>query len=93
MKTLKLIAALGSVAVIAACTPQETLHPSFGNAVQHNMAVQIINPSPTYSSPQQVPGLDGPRAAGAQERYDTGEVIKPERLRTTGTGSGKSGGQ
>ena len=91
MNALKLIAVLGPAAVIAACTPQEQLHPSFGDAVQHNMAVQIINPSPTYSSPQQVPGLDGPRAAGAQERYDTGEVIKPEKLRTTG--GGKSGGQ
>jgi len=89
MKTLKLMAMLGSVATIAACAPQENLHPSFGNAVQQNMAVQIINPSPTYSSAEQVPALDGPRAAGAQERYDTGEVIKPERLRTTDTESSK----
>ena len=89
MKTLKLIAALGLVAAIAACASQDKLHPSFGNAVQHNMAVQIINPSPTYSGAQQVPGLDGPRAAGTQERYDTGKVIQPEKLRTTKVGGGQ----
>ncbi len=89
MKTLKLIAILGSLAAVTACAPQEKLHPSFGNAVQHNMAAQIINPSPVYSGAQQVPELDGPRAAGAQGRYDTGKVIQPERLRTTDVGGGQ----
>jgi hypothetical protein len=87
MKTLSIIAALGAGALLTACMPQEDLHPTFGNAVQHNMSLHIINPAPTYSTLQQVPDLDGPRAAGAQERYDNGEIIPPERLRTSDTGS------
>jgi hypothetical protein len=51
------------------------------------MSLHIINPAPTYSTLQQVPPLDGPRAAGAQQRYDNGEVIPPERLRTSDTGN------
>lgn len=84
MKVTTVIAVLGAGGFLAACTPQENLHPTFGNSVRHNMSVQIINPAPTYSAGQQVPELDGPRAAGAQQRYDSGEVIQPERLRTTG---------
>lgn len=88
MKTLSILLALGAGTLMAACTPQEDLNPSFGNAVQHNMSLHIINPQPTYSTLQQVPDLDGPRAAGAQQRYDDGEVIPPERLRTSDTGGG-----
>jgi hypothetical protein len=84
MKTLSIIAALAAGSLVAACTPQEDLHPTFGNAVHHNMSLHIINPAPTYGSLEQVPPLDGPRAVGAQQRYDNGEIIPPERLRTTG---------
>ena len=87
MKTFPIIAALTASALVAACAPQEDLHRSFGNAVHHNMSVHIINPAPTYSSVEQVPPLDGPRAVGAQQRYDSGQVIQPERLRTSGTGN------
>jgi hypothetical protein len=86
MKTLSIIAALAAGALVAACTPQEDLSPDFGNAVQHNMSLHIINPAPSYSVEQQVPPLDGPRAVGAQQRYDNGEIIPPERLRTSETG-------
>lgn len=86
MKTLTTIAAIAAGTLLAGCTPQEELHPTFGNAVNHNMSVHIINPAPTYSVQQQVPDFDGPRAAGAQQRYDSGEIIPPERLRTSDTG-------
>jgi hypothetical protein len=86
MKTFPIIAALAAGALVAACTPQEELHPSFGNSVHHNMSLHIINPAPSYDSAQQVPPLDGPRAAGAQQRYDSGDVIQPEQLRTSDTG-------
>jgi len=86
MNTLSIIAVLGAGSLMAACTPQEELHPTFGNAVHHNMSVHIINPAPSYSAEQQVPTLDGPRAAGAQGRYDRGEIIPPERLRTSDVG-------
>lgn len=86
MKVLTVFTVFAAGSLVAACTPQETLHPSFGNAVEHNMAVHIINPAPVYNTEQTIPPLDGPRAAGAQGRYDKGEVIQPERLRTSGTG-------
>ena len=85
MKAFTILAVLGAGSLLAACTPQEKLHPDFGNSVRHNMSVHIIDPNPTYSPGQQVPTLDGPRAAGGQNRYDKGEVIQPERLRTTDT--------
>ena len=83
MKALTISALIGAGSLLAACTPQENLHPDFGNSVRHNMSVHIINPAPSYGTGQQVPELDGPRAADGQKRYDTGEVIQPERLRTT----------
>lgn len=79
---------LAAAGLLVACSPQQDLHPAFGNAVHHNMAVHIINPAPTYSAQERVPELDGPRAAGVQQRYDSGEVIPPERLRTSSTGAG-----
>ncbi len=85
MKAVTILAVLGAGSLLAACTPQENLHPDFGNSVRHNMSVHIINPNPTYGADEQVPTLDGPRAAGGQLRYDKGEVIEPERLRTTNT--------
>lgn len=91
MKAVTITALLGAASLLAACTPQEKLHPDFGNSVRHNMSVHIINPAPSYGAGQQVPELDGPRAAGSQQRYDDGEVIQPERLRTSGTTG--SGGQ
>src|SRR3546814_19296091 len=90
MRTLTIITARAAGGLLAACTPQEELHPTFGNAVHHNMSLHIINPAPTYSTLEQVPDFDGPRAAGAQQRYDDGEVIPPERLRTPDTGGSNS---
>lgn len=84
MKVTTIFTVLAAGAFVVACTPEENLHPTFGNSVRHNMSVHIINPTPEYNASQQLPPLDGPRAAGAQGRYDKGEVIQPERLRTTG---------
>ncbi|MGH6948450.1 MAG: hypothetical protein ACREDZ_14050 [Kiloniellales bacterium] len=89
MKALTIFALLGAGAIGGACEPQQDLHADFGNAVEHNMAIHIIDPTPSYSGPQQIPTLDGPRAAGAQDRYDTGDVIAPERLRTSGLSGGE----
>lgn len=85
MKATTIFTVLAAGGLLVACTPQEKIHPSFGNSVRHNMSLHIINPVPEYSATQQIPELDGPRAAGAQDRYDTGKVIQPERLRTTDT--------
>ncbi len=87
IKVTTVFTVLTAGGLLVACTPQEKIHPSFGNSVRHNMSVHIINPVPEYSASQQIPELDGPRAAGAQGRYDKGEVIQPERLRTSDTES------
>jgi len=87
MKATTILTVLTAGGLLVACTPEEDLNPSFGNSVRHNMSIHIINPVPEYSASQQIPELDGPRAAGAQTRYDKGEIIPPERLRTTGAGS------
>jgi hypothetical protein len=86
MKGITFVTLLVAGGLVAACAPQENLHPDFGNSVRHNMSIHIINPAPQYPTANQPPSLDGPRAAAAQERYDKGEVIEPERLRTTETG-------
>ena len=85
IKATTILTVLTAAGLLVACTPEENINPSFGNSVRHNMSIHIINPVPEYSAAQQIPELDGPRAAGAQERYDTGKVIQPERLRTTDT--------
>jgi hypothetical protein len=87
MKATTIFTVLTAGGLLVACTPQEKINPDFGNSVRHNMSVHIINPTPEYGAAQQIPELDGPRAAGAQTRYDKGEVIQPERLRTSDTGS------
>ena len=73
------------LAVGAGCDNATPLNKDFGNAVRHNMAVQIINPSPDYTG-LGPPRMDGVRAAGALERYKEGEVIKPKIVPTSGKG-------
>ncbi len=68
--------------------------PGFGNAVRHNMALQIINPDPQYDA-NALEADSGARAALAQRRYRTGTVIQPAIQSTSviaGFESGSSGG-
>ena len=75
---------------LAACTPND---PTFGGAVRHNYALQVIDPDPQYAG---VPneGGSGDLAKGAVERYRTDKVKKPKSIRTTSgvSGGGGSGG-
>lgn len=73
------------LAVGSGCENASPLGKDFGNAVRHNMAVQIINPSPDYTG-RGPPGLSGMRAARALERYEKGEVIKPKVVPTSEAG-------
>ena len=66
----------------AGCESKQHLSSDFGNAVNHNMSLQIVNPDPVYLAPE-VPDFDGVRAAGAIERYKTGTVIEPEDIETS----------
>ena len=82
MKTTIKLLPLGLLLVVAACKHTQPLSPSFGDAVNHNMSMQIINPAPDLEG-REVPAMEGTRAAGAIERYDTGTVITPEVIDTT----------
>jgi type IV pilus biogenesis protein CpaD/CtpE len=89
-RSLKLLvlATLAPIA-LAACEnptkPKYTLSPSFGDAVNHNMAVQILNPdgNPDLTPPP----MDGARAAEAVERYRAGKTRDVVRIKTSEVGT------
>ena len=69
---------------VAACQHLEPIGRDYGNAVTHNMSVHVIDPAPNLEG-KEIPDMEGTRAAGAMERYDTGTVIAPETIETTST--------
>lgn len=91
-----IIATVGGIS-LGGCMETNSGNANLGAAVRHNMALQIIDPNPTYKG-DAVPGGNGARTAVAQERYQTDKVEKPERLRTSDVSgddgdSGGSGGK
>ena len=65
--------------------------PGFGNTMQHNWAVQVVNPEGEKVGIP--PVMDGHRAASAIDRYEKGKVFKPEAIETTtGIIGGGAGG-
>jgi len=89
MKPFRLILGLALLLGLGACekyTPGLTTSlvstgPGFGNAMQHNAAVQIVNPEGEKVGVP--PVMDGHRAASAIDRYEKGKVFKPEAIETT----------
>ena len=81
MKVLP-VALLFAVAACAQYQNDAPLGPDFGNAVHHNLSVQVIDPAPNLEG-KEIPNMEGTRAAGAIQRYDTGTVIQPETIETT----------
>lgn len=87
-------AVLGMALGLAACTavgeasrteaPRAPglLGADFGNAVSHNAAQHIIDPTPKHAQAGPPP-LDGARAAEAIKRYRSGAVIAPEAIETS----------
>ncbi len=59
--------------VLAGCA-NTTFDEAFGDAIEQNKAVHIVNPEPAAVD---VPDLDGARAALAIRRYERGQVIPP----------------
>lgn len=79
--TILLVAS--TLAVLGACAaPQDrpVLHPTFGEAVQHNIAAHVIDPAPAHAD---LPPLySGRRMARAVERYHTDQVKDVEKIST-----------
>lgn len=67
---------------VAACQHMEPLGRDYGNAINHNLSVQVIDPAPSFEG-REIPDMEGTRASGAVDRYDTGTVITPESIDTT----------
>ncbi len=79
MKRAIILLPLGLILAVAACENRNAvpLGKDFGNAVQHNMSVHIINPDPVTAG-YGAPALDGKRARGAMDRYHEREVTPSE---------------
>lgn len=73
---LKTLAILAMLAPLGACTPNDT---TFGGAMRHDMALQVIDPDPQYNGTP-IEGADGTRSALAVERYKQGAVKQPVRV-------------
>ncbi len=92
MKHMRLILGLVLLLGLGACeqyTPGLTtslalIGPNLGNVTQHNWAVQVVDPEGEKVGVP--PVMDGHRAASAMDRYEKGQVIKPDPSAVT-TGS------
>lgn len=87
------IAALALVAAglsLTGCAPKH-LSPDFGYAVNQNLAAQVADPDARYRG-DPAPGTDSARVALAQERYQTGKVIKPDNTGANNSVVGGTGG-
>lgn len=73
-----------------ACTPNDV---TLGGALKHDVAMQTIDPEPTYHGAP-IEGGSGDHAAAAMERYRKGSVKEPQTIKTTSgissSGSGSS---
>ncbi len=68
---------------LSACVDtQEPLNTGFGDAYHHNIAAQVIDPSPANAG-SGATDLDGERAHIAIERYRSSTTIAPEDTTTT----------
>ena len=74
---------LGVAAVaLAACQHNYPLGQGFGNSVEHNNALQVVDPNPVTANAG-APNLNGRRAAIAIENYETGEIEELQVETTT----------
>jgi len=81
---IALAALVATAPLVVACQPaNKPLSPTFGNAVQHNMAVHIINPAPDYGPDGGRLEHSGARMGLAVSRYQTGTEKEPEPVETS----------
>ena len=81
MKILAPTMAVAALLALTACENDRRLGADFGNAVEHNKALHIINPAPAYQAPE-TPDYDGTRSGSAVGRYKSGTVVQPKNLST-----------
>ena len=76
--------AVAALPLLSACEtePKATLAPNFGNAVTHNMAVQVIDPNPANAG-SGAPDLEGERARVAIDRYRGAATLAPVTTTTS----------
>lgn len=92
----RFLIAAGALALLGGCynaKTQSTSDPLFGESNRQTFAAQVVDPEPTYAEPA---ASDANHAAQAVDRYNKGQVIKPERVKTgsggSSSGSGSSSG-
>lgn len=73
---------------MAACVAPDETPTAFGDAVRHNMAVQLVNPAPPAAAAE-LPENDGARAGRAMQRYQEYKVFPP--VLPTSAGAATSG--
>lgn len=94
VKTAAFLVIAGVAAALSGCAiPQQSLSDDFGVALRTDLAAQIANPDAPDPGP--APASDGVRAALAQTRYQTNQVVKPSGSasdvgRQAGTGESKA---
>ncbi len=76
---LTVVAAFG---LTACADTQAPLNTGFGDAYYHNMAVQVIDPTPANAGAG-ASDLDGERARVAIDRYRSSATLVPEELTTS----------
>jgi type IV pilus biogenesis protein CpaD/CtpE len=64
---------LGILTLAACVDPHGPLSPDFGNAVNSNVAAQVINPNALVTG---AADTDGQRIGDAMNRYRTGKVTR-----------------
>lgn len=82
---------LAAALALAGCA-QPKLSQDFGYALKQNVAAQVADPDARYSGTP-APGTDSARVALAQERYQTGKVIRPESIGANDAVKGGNGGE
>jgi hypothetical protein len=93
------LVALSLGGLLAACADnvgyldrRETIALSGGNAVETNMAAQMVDPWPRASANRTI-AYDGQRMQSAVERYRTNKVTAPVGIGTSSSYSQSSSGQ
>jgi hypothetical protein len=91
--TIKIaFAAAGLSSALAACESPPTMEDynhSFGEAINYNIAVQTVDPTPEGAN--YAPTFDGERTDLMMQRYRADKVKQPGPLRTSGIGSTSGG--